>query len=137
MKFLLRAHCAHDASTVEFVYVELTPEVVELLRQRVEYIRHAVEVDASFLGMSFAERSPDLIFRLQDDLRPFAVGLDTVPFAQLPETVRFSPNTEQEEPRDGILTIDGKGFSWELRPQTARYTVETGRLPWSILEEPP
>lgn len=136
MKILTRAISVSDASTVEFIYVELTPEMAELLRERADYIREVVETDEQFVRMSFWERSPDLVFRLQDDLRPFAVSLDRRPFfARLPDETVFSPNTEKEACDVGVLRIHGRGFSWRLKPKTARYDVESGLLPWSILEE--
>jgi hypothetical protein len=135
MKVLTEALTSSAYSTVQFIHVELTRAVVELLRARVDYIRSAVERDAQFRHMAFAERSPDLIFRLQDELRPIAAGLDRKPFILLPEDVRLNTSTEKEQADNGEVRLSAEGFFWKLEVQHRGYSVHSAALPWSIIEE--
>ena len=137
MKILVKVSSTNDYNLVQCLYIELTPVLVELLRARVELIRPAVE-DEQFIHMAFAESSPYLIFKLQDEMRPIAAQMDRdsdTTYVRMADSTTFSTSTEQERTGSGVIQLSPTGFSWRCTPRTANYEVLSGELPWALLEQ--
>lgn len=130
MKYMLRLH-AGEYDPWSFAFVELAPELLQLLHDARQHIKPLMAAfGSSFLSIRLMEYSPEFVEAAPPEFEQYEEEAMDQEYVRLPNDAELP----EGERRDIChLIVEEDGFYWESSPKHVDALIETARLPFKEL----